>query len=106
MDGLHRVNGDVQTDKPENQEMESPPHFQASPSNYTNSTEDAPRSEASAALSPLACSERGRPGSVKAADAEDASEGDQRETVTEHLTPPCRPSSLPVVSPSFKCYYY
>ncbi|XP_037531085.1 LIM and calponin homology domains-containing protein 1 isoform X2 [Nematolebias whitei] len=97
VDGLLRVNGDVQTDKPESREMESPPHFQASPSNYTNSTEDAPRSEASAALSPHACSERGSPGSVKAADTEDASEGNQRETVTEHLTPPCRPSSLPVV---------
>uniref|UniRef100_A0A3Q3FDP3 LIM and calponin homology domains 1b n=1 Tax=Kryptolebias marmoratus TaxID=37003 RepID=A0A3Q3FDP3_KRYMA len=94
-DGLLRVNGNIETDdvsiKPESEERESPRHFQASPSKVTNSTEDDPSSEAAAALNPHTCSERGSPGLVKAKDTRGSTEA-----ASELVTPPSRPTSLPV----------
>ncbi|XP_049897761.1 LIM and calponin homology domains-containing protein 1-like isoform X5 [Epinephelus moara] len=98
-DGLLRVNGDIGSDDvpttPESQGRESPPHFEASPSKTSNSTVDAPSS-----ASPTHTSTRGEsPVSTKAEEApsgtEAASQDVQEEKVTEHSTPPSRPTSLP-----------
>ncbi|KAL7395621.1 hypothetical protein ABVT39_020366 [Epinephelus coioides] len=98
-DGLLRVNGDIGSDDvpttPESQGRESPPHFEASPSKTSNSTVDAPST-----ASPTHTSTRGEsPVSTKAEEApsatEAASQDVQEEKVTEHSTPPSRPTSLP-----------
>ncbi|XP_042349907.1 LIM and calponin homology domains-containing protein 1-like isoform X2 [Plectropomus leopardus] len=100
-DGLFRVNGDLGSDDapatPESQGRESPPQFQASPSKTSNSTVDAPSSTASPTRSTHARAES--PVSSKASetqsDTEVASKDVQEEKVTEHSTPPSRPTSLP-----------
>ncbi|XP_063349632.1 LIM and calponin homology domains-containing protein 1-like isoform X6 [Pelmatolapia mariae] len=109
VDGLLRVNGDVGSDDvpttPESQWRDSPPHFQASPSQSKNSTVDgavdAPSSETSLPHSTHTSSREGSPVSTKAKETQDvteiASEDTQEvqdEKVTES-TPPSRPTSLP-----------
>uniref|UniRef100_A0A669BI92 LIM and calponin homology domains 1 n=1 Tax=Oreochromis niloticus TaxID=8128 RepID=A0A669BI92_ORENI len=112
VDGLLRVNGDVGSDDvpttPESQGRDSPPHFQASPSQSKNSTVDgavdAPSSETSLRQSTHASSREGSPVSTKAKETQDVTEiasedtqEVQEEKVTES-TPPSRPTSLPSVS--------
>ncbi|XP_006798950.1 LIM and calponin homology domains-containing protein 1-like isoform X7 [Neolamprologus brichardi] len=109
VDGLLRVNGDVGSDDvpttPESQGRDSPPHFQASPSQSKNSTVDgavdAPLSETSLPHSTHTSSREGSPVPTKAKETRDvteiASEDTQEvqvEKVTES-TPPSRPTSLP-----------
>uniref|UniRef100_A0A669C2F9 LIM and calponin homology domains 1 n=1 Tax=Oreochromis niloticus TaxID=8128 RepID=A0A669C2F9_ORENI len=109
VDGLLRVNGDVGSDDvpttPESQGRDSPPHFQASPSQSKNSTVDgavdAPSSETSLRQSTHASSREGSPVSTKAKETQDVTEiasedtqEVQEEKVTES-TPPSRPTSLP-----------
>ncbi|KAL3973414.1 mucolipin 3 [Sarotherodon galilaeus] len=109
VDGLLRVNGDVGSDDvpttPESQGRDSPPHFQASPSQSKNSTVDgavdAPSSETSLPQSTHASSREGSPVSTKAKETQDVTEiasedtqEVQEEKVTES-TPPSRPTSLP-----------
>ncbi|XP_039477135.1 LIM and calponin homology domains-containing protein 1 isoform X2 [Oreochromis aureus] len=109
VDGLLRVNGDVGSDDvpttPESQGRDSPPHFQASPSQSKNSTvdgaADAPSSETSLRQSTHASSREGSPVSTKAKETQDVTEiasedtqEVQEEKVTES-TPPSRPTSLP-----------
>lgn len=109
VDGLLRVNGDVGSDDvpttPESQGRDSPPHFQASPSQSKNSTVDgavdASSSETSLRQSTHASSREGSPVSTKAKETQDVTEiasedtqEVQEEKVTES-TPPSRPTSLP-----------
>lgn len=111
MDGLLPVNGDVGSDDvpttPESQGRDSPPHFQASPSQSKNSTVDgavdAPSSETSLPHSTHTSSREGSPVSTKAKETQDVTEiasedtqEVQEEKVTES-TPPLRPTSLPSV---------
>ncbi|XP_038555047.1 LIM and calponin homology domains-containing protein 1-like isoform X3 [Micropterus salmoides] len=99
-DGLLRVNGDIGSvdvpTTPETQGRESPPHFQASPSQTSNSTVDAP----SSAASPTHASTRGKiPVSTKTKEAQGGTESPSKdvkeEKIIEHSTPPSRPTSLP-----------
>uniref|UniRef100_A0A3P9B182 LIM and calponin homology domains 1 n=1 Tax=Maylandia zebra TaxID=106582 RepID=A0A3P9B182_9CICH len=109
VDGLLRVNGDVGSDDvpttPESQGRDSPPHFQASPSQSKNSTVDGavdvPLSETSLPHSTHTSSREGSPVSTKAKETQDVTEiasedtqEVQEEKVTES-TPPSRPTSLP-----------
>lgn len=109
VDGLLRVNGDVGSDDvpttPESQGRDSPPHFQASPSQSKNSTVDGavdvPLSETSLPHSTHTSSREGSPVSTKAKETQDVTEmasedtqGVQEEKVTES-TPPSQPTSLP-----------
>ncbi|XP_045886131.1 LIM and calponin homology domains-containing protein 1-like isoform X8 [Micropterus dolomieu] len=99
-DVLLRVNGDIGSvdvpTTPETQGRESPPHFQASPSQTSNSTVDAP----SSAASPTHASTRGKiPVSTKTKEAQGGTESPSKdvkeEKIIEHSTPPSRPTSLP-----------
>ncbi|XP_042077687.1 LIM and calponin homology domains-containing protein 1 isoform X8 [Haplochromis burtoni] len=109
VDGLLRVNGNVGSDDvpttPESQGRDSPPHFQASPSQSKNSTVDGavdvPLSETSLPHSTHTSSREGSPVSTKAKETQDVTEiasedtqEVQEEKVTES-TPPSRPTSLP-----------
>ncbi|GAA6222019.1 LIM and calponin homology domains-containing protein 1 [Lates japonicus] len=102
-DGLLRVNGNIGSDNvpttPESQGRESPPQFQASPSQTSNSTVDAPSSAASPIHSPHASPGGGSPVSTKDKEVqggtEAASEDVRGEKVTDNSTPPSRPTSLP-----------
>ncbi|XP_039866247.1 LIM and calponin homology domains-containing protein 1-like isoform X8 [Simochromis diagramma] len=109
VDGLLRVNGDVGSDDvpttPESQGRDSPPHFQASPSQSKNSTVDGavdvPLSETSLPHSTHTSSREGSPVSTKAKETQDVTEMAsedtqevQEEKVTES-TPPSQPTSLP-----------
>lgn len=121
MDGLLRVNGDVGSDDvpttPESQGRDSPPHFQASPSQSKNSTVDGavdvPLSETSLPHSTHTSSREGSPVSTKAKETQDVTEmasedtqGVQEEKVTES-TPPSQPTSLPSVRiPMFYSYLH
>lgn len=112
-----RVNGDVGSDDvpttPESQGRDSPPHFQASPSQSKNSTVDAPLSETSLPHSTHTSSREGSPVSTKAKETRDVTEiasedtqEVQEEKVTES-TPPSRPTSLPSVRiPMFYSYLH
>uniref|UniRef100_A0AAX7VNW5 LIM and calponin homology domains 1b n=1 Tax=Astatotilapia calliptera TaxID=8154 RepID=A0AAX7VNW5_ASTCA len=121
VDGLLRVNGDVGSDDvpttPESQGRDSPPHFQASPSQSKNSTVDGavdvPLSETSLPHSTHTSSREGSPVSTKAKETQDVTEiasedtqEVQEEKVTES-TPPSRPTSLPSVRiPMFYSYLH
>uniref|UniRef100_A0A1A8EZF1 LIM and calponin homology domains 1b n=1 Tax=Nothobranchius korthausae TaxID=1143690 RepID=A0A1A8EZF1_9TELE len=82
---------DSRNNKPESHEEESPPRFQASPSRSRNRPEGTLSSEDSPVQHPHTCQTKtdGTQISVKA-----ASQDVQEEKVTEHLTPPSRPTSL------------
>nr|XP_046261472.1 LIM and calponin homology domains-containing protein 1 isoform X3 [Scatophagus argus] len=103
VDGLLRVNGDVESvntpTTPDSQGRESPPHFQASPSRHDSSTEEIPSSTASPTHGPHASTRGESPVSTKAKEAQDGTElafkDAQEEKVTEHSSPPSRPTSLP-----------
>ncbi|XP_027136685.1 LIM and calponin homology domains-containing protein 1 isoform X3 [Larimichthys crocea] len=104
VDGLLRVNGDIGSvdapATPKSQGRESPPHFEASPSVTINSTVDAPSSAASPTHSPHASTKGESPVSTKANEEAQGvtgqtSKDNQEEKVTEHSTPPSRPTSLP-----------
>lgn len=106
VDGLLRVNGDIGSvdapATPKSQGRESPPHFEASPSVTINSTVDAPSSAASPTHSPHASTKGESPVSTKANEEAQGvtgqtSKDNQEEKVTEHSTPPSRPTSLPSV---------
>uniref|UniRef100_UPI0037E97199 LIM and calponin homology domains-containing protein 1-like isoform X7 n=1 Tax=Semicossyphus pulcher TaxID=241346 RepID=UPI0037E97199 len=100
-DGLLRVNGDIGSvpTSPESQGRESPPQFQASPSNTSNSTVDAPSSAASPTHSPPAST--GAPSTPMSTEATEApgckepvSKEIQEEKPVKHSSP-SRPTSLP-----------
>lgn len=101
-DGFHRVNGDVGglDPSPGDHGRESPNDFQPSPSLHSPSAADAPSpglslhtaGEGHSLTSPEAS---GQQGGTEAARQEAG-----REEVTEHSTPPSRPTSLPEVSQS------
>ncbi|XP_070406259.1 LIM and calponin homology domains-containing protein 1 isoform X15 [Nothobranchius furzeri] len=82
---------DSRNNKPESHEEESPPRFQASPSRSRNRPEGTLSSEDSPVQHPHTGQKKtdGTQISVKA-----ASQDVQEEKVTEHLTPPSRPTSL------------
>ncbi|AWP11698.1 putative LIM and calponin -likey domains-containing protein 1 [Scophthalmus maximus] len=119
-DGLLRVNGSVGSDDhpttPESRGRESPPHFEASPSKtYSSSISSvaAPAPSSSSAASPAHPSPHTSPGggggggggggsipvSTKPEEAQGgakaASEDVGEQRVTEHSSPPSRPTSLP-----------
>ncbi|XP_021176298.2 LIM and calponin homology domains-containing protein 1 isoform X4 [Fundulus heteroclitus] len=99
-DSLLRVNGDIGNDaasiKPEWKERESPPQFQASPSESGNGTAAASTPDASPARSPPASPETGSQASTKANDRQGSREvASQDAKVTESSPPPTRPTSLP-----------
>ncbi|XP_034545928.1 LIM and calponin homology domains-containing protein 1-like isoform X3 [Notolabrus celidotus] len=99
-DGLLRVNGDIGSapTSPESQGRESPPQFQASPSQTTNSTVDAPSSAAVTTHSPPASTVGESSVSTKTKEAprgtETVSKDNREEKVIEHSSP-SRPTSLP-----------
>lgn len=101
-DGFHRVNGDVGglDASPGGHGRESPNDFQPSPSLHSPSAADAP----SPALSPHAAGEGQSLTSTEASGHRGGTEAARqeagREEVTEHSTPPSRPTSLPEVSQS------
>uniref|UniRef100_A0A1A8QTS5 LIM and calponin homology domains 1b n=1 Tax=Nothobranchius pienaari TaxID=704102 RepID=A0A1A8QTS5_9TELE len=82
---------DSRNNEPESHGEESPPRFQASPSRSRNRPEGTLSSEDSPVQHPHTCQKKtgGTQISVKA-----ASQDVQEEKVTEHLTPPSRPTSL------------
>ncbi|XP_041846284.1 LIM and calponin homology domains-containing protein 1-like isoform X3 [Melanotaenia boesemani] len=101
-DGLLRVNGDIGNDaiptKPDGQESESPPHFQASPSKTQNSCGDG--LSLTASPTPQTSTDTESPDSTAGKETqgstEAASEDVQDVKVTERSSPPSRPTSLPV----------
>ncbi|XP_032383204.1 LIM and calponin homology domains-containing protein 1 isoform X5 [Etheostoma spectabile] len=101
-DGFLRVNGigsDDVPSTPDSQGRESPPHFQASPSQTSNSTVDAPSSAALPTCSPHTSTREESSVSTKAKEAqsgtEPVSKDLQAEKVIQHSAPPSRPTSLP-----------
>ncbi|KAM9740764.1 LOW QUALITY PROTEIN: uncharacterized protein ACNS7B_012093 [Menidia menidia] len=84
-DGFLRVNGvaDVPT-KPESPGRESPPRFQASPSQTADSAPVAPPSAAG-----------GNPDSTGQTESSPVEPSEEEKTSTEHLPPLSRPTSLP-----------
>ncbi|KAM9357173.1 LIM and calponin homology domains-containing protein 1-like [Symphorus nematophorus] len=101
-DGLLRVNGEIGTDAPttpDSEGRESPLQFQASPSQTSNNTAEAPSSATSPTHSPQAATGGESPVSTKAKEAQDAAEpvskDVQEEKIIEQSTPPSRPTSLP-----------
>lgn len=101
-DGFHRVNGDIGglDASPGGHGRESPNDFQPSPSLPSPSAANAP----SPGLSPHTASEGHSLTSPEASEPQGGTETARqeagREEVTEHSTPPSRPTSLPEVSQS------
>ncbi|XP_038164012.1 LIM and calponin homology domains-containing protein 1-like isoform X5 [Cyprinodon tularosa] len=96
VDGLLRVNGDIGNNS-ESKARESPPLFLPSPSLSGNGTLDAPSSDASPARCLPATPERRSQGSTKDTDRpyNTAAEDFKEENVTECLSSPIRPTTLP-----------
>lgn len=76
-------------------DTESPPHFLAS--DTLSNTADGPSSADSATPSPHGPAGGESPVSTKNGAMRAAPEDAQQEKVTEHSTPPSRPTSLPTV---------